>query len=73
MIVLSLVTNIVANHPYRSAEAAVDAEVSGIAELANEIKEEVASHQEVRFSCYLFHGMALTSSSSGLGRRNAES
>lgn len=54
VLVLSLVTNIVANHAYRSAEAAVDAEVTGIAEVLkmDELldKVEVANHQEVSFT-----------------------
>lgn len=54
VLVLSLCTNIVAFAPYRSAEAAVDAEESGLAPLLKreemEAKEEsavIASHQEV--------------------------
>lgn len=49
VLVLSLVTNIVAYHPYRSAEAAVEAEISGAAEILNwdGVKEEIANHQEV--------------------------
>ncbi|KAL8278540.1 hypothetical protein RQP46_009032 [Phenoliferia psychrophenolica] len=51
VLVLSLVTNIVVATPYRSAEAEVDAELSGVG-LKKEVEvgkdeEEVASHQEV--------------------------
>jgi len=52
VLVLSLVTNIVVNAPYRSAEAAFEAEERGEKEIpgdsaSGEKEEEVASHQEV--------------------------
>jgi len=46
--VLSLVTNIVANKPYPSAEAAVAAEVDPDAPPFVIDEDEAASHQEVR-------------------------
>ena len=50
VLVLSLVTNIVVNAPYRDAAAAVEAELSGKNEAVTKTEEEgqeVASHQEV--------------------------
>lgn len=59
VLVLSLVTNIVVNTPYRLAEKAVEAERAGLGALTNALAlggggekgEEVANHQEV--SCNL--------------------
>lgn len=49
VLVFSLITNAVIMSPYRSAEQAVEAEISGLSEILKreEFEEETANHQEV--------------------------